>query len=328
MLCESPFCWSCHLSLILQDSLWAAEDIEAVFDQDPQRVCILQGPVAARHSIVKDEPIKVLLGNINSTLIERLLKRRYGGDASKVPTIDYLRPRPAPVSLRTSGEQPVAKYSVGTDLPQTSEWLEELAGPEINWLSAFLTSPFVVRGGSYIDSPIRRLLAPRRNQEVHVKYDGHTPKSLVVYGAARSYGTHKPDFKAVEVCYHASTNVIDVTVFEDRRDVSVPLLMQFKYERSMGYAPIHEIIDGRNKRIKQFYWKLWYGDDEELPHIDIRDTFVGPEVTIEADDIETFCSVVGNQDQSYKATRNSAVMAPMDFAIVTGWQVHVDNFIG
>jgi len=38
----------------MQDSLWAAEDIDAVFDQDPQRVCILQGPVVAKWSVVKD----------------------------------------------------------------------------------------------------------------------------------------------------------------------------------------------------------------------------------------------------------------------------------
>jgi fatty acid synthase subunit alpha, fungi type len=88
-----------------------------------------------------------------------------------------------------------------------------------------LTSPFVVRGNAYIDSPIRRFLAPRPNQEVHVKYHGRTLKSLVVYGAAWSYGVHKPNFKAVEVHYHPLTHLIDVTIFEDRRDASVPLLM-------------------------------------------------------------------------------------------------------
>ena len=49
----------------------------------------------------------------------------------------------------------------------------------------------------------------------------------------------------------------------------------------LGSAPIHEIADGRNKRIRQFYWKLWYGDNEVLPLIDIRDKFMDPEVTIE-----------------------------------------------
>jgi hypothetical protein len=38
----------------IKDSLWAAEDIEAVFDQDPQRVRILQGPVATKGVIVAD----------------------------------------------------------------------------------------------------------------------------------------------------------------------------------------------------------------------------------------------------------------------------------
>jgi fatty acid synthase subunit beta len=59
-------------------------------------VCILQGPIAAKWSIVKDEPepqavkvLKDLLGNINKALIQRLPERNYG-DKSAVPTIDYL----------------------------------------------------------------------------------------------------------------------------------------------------------------------------------------------------------------------------------------------
>jgi fatty acid synthase subunit alpha len=38
---------------------------------------------------VKDEPVKDL-GNINKALTQRLLERKYGGDKSAVPTIDYL----------------------------------------------------------------------------------------------------------------------------------------------------------------------------------------------------------------------------------------------
>jgi hypothetical protein len=43
---------------------------------------------------VKDEPIKNLLGNINAYLIRRLLECWYGGDESKIPTVDYLSPKP------------------------------------------------------------------------------------------------------------------------------------------------------------------------------------------------------------------------------------------
>lgn len=85
--------------------------------------------------------------------------------------------------------------------------------------------------------------------------------------------------------------------------------------------PIHEIVDGRNQRIKEFYWKLWYGDNEVLPNVDIKEKLVGPEVTITAEEVEEFCAVVGNQGESFKSARNGTVEAPMDFAIVTGWQV-------
>lgn len=55
--------------------------------------------------------------------------------------------------------------------------------------------------------------------------------------------------------------------------------------------------------------------------VDLHDELVGPEVTITAAAIERFCDVVGNQGEKFKASRNLNVEAPMDFAIVTGWQV-------
>ncbi|KAJ7158521.1 fatty acid synthase [Mycena filopes] len=308
-----------------KDSLWAAEDIEAVFDQDPQRVCILQGPMAVKHSKVKDEPIKDLLGNINSELVRRLLEFRYGGDESKVPTVDYLSAPPAAIpavpNLQRTEANGEVVYEFGTGLlPNKAAWLETLAGPELSWLRALAVSKIIVQGTSYIDNPMRRLLIARRDQKVVVGYEGASPVSVTVYGAARSYGEHKPAFKAVEIKFTAASKLIDVTLYEDRRDVSVPLSLQFEYKPSLGFAPIHEIATGRNTRIKEFYWKLWYGDDAVLPQIDIRETFHGPEVTIEAAAVEQFCAVVGNQGESFKTVRNDQVSAPMDFAIVTGWQ--------
>ncbi|KIM75602.1 hypothetical protein PILCRDRAFT_798953 [Piloderma croceum F 1598] len=77
-----------------KDSLWPAKDIGAIFDWDPQHVCILQGPVAVKHSKVKDKPIKDLLGKIYSTLVNKLVQCVYKGNVSKIPTVDYLGPEP------------------------------------------------------------------------------------------------------------------------------------------------------------------------------------------------------------------------------------------
>jgi fatty acid synthase subunit beta len=270
--------------------------------------------------------VKELLGNINSTLIQRLLERKYNGDKALIPTIDYLSPSPSrtPIDLSNAkqldGKDEVT-YEIGRTVPETTSWLETLAGDKLNWLRAFITFPTFVQGGSFVDNPIRRILAPRAGQRVIITSSGGIPSSLTVYGAARSYGTHDPSFKAVKIQYDSTSKLIDMTMYEDRQDASVPLSLQFEYKPSHSFAPIHEIATGRNTRIKQFYWKLWYGDDAVLPDIDIHETFVGPEVVIEATAVETFCAVVGNKGESFKTVRNDVVKAPMDFAIVTGWKV-------
>jgi fatty acid synthase subunit beta len=55
---------------------------------------------------------------------------------------------------------------IGQDIPDASTWLETLAGCEPNWLRALLTSRMIVQGKSYIDNPVRRLLAPCPSQRV------------------------------------------------------------------------------------------------------------------------------------------------------------------
>ena len=276
--------------------------------------------------MVKDEPVKDLLGNINEALIQRLLERKYGGDKSAVPTIDYLAvqskavPKTLPGVTRTEVGNLVT-FRFGSELPETESWYQSLAGSELNWLFGLISSPTVVQGTSYVDNALRRILVPRAGQKVVVKYAGSLPLSVTVYGAARSYGEHVPSFKALSIVFNPETKVIDLILFEDRQDVSVPLSLQFQYYPSQGFAPIHEIASGRNDRIKQFYWKLWFGDNEVLPNIDIHENFVGPDAAINSSDVEQFCAVAGNHGESFKVARNDNVQAPMDFAIVTCWKV-------
>jgi hypothetical protein len=219
------------------------EDIEAVFDQDPKHVCILQGPVAAKHSKIKHETIKDLQGNINSSLINKLLECVYGGDTSEIPTIDYLSPQLETLPQLTGIGRIVGRdsvtYTLGDNLPDVSSWLETLAGPNLNWLGALLTSVTIVQGTSYINNPIRRLLVPRQGQKVVV-----LRTSVNVYGAARSYGPHNDGFKAVDIFYLSSTipisNFIDVThrlinscswILTKRRRLLHPI--SYVYERSL-----------------------------------------------------------------------------------------------
>jgi fatty acid synthase subunit alpha len=242
--------------------------------------------------------------------------------------LDYLAvqskdaPKTLPDITRTEVGNLVT-FKFGPKLPETESWFQTSAVSELSWLFALelISSPTVVQGNSYIDNALRRILVPRAGQEVVVKYAGALPLSVTVYGATRSYGEHIPNFKALSIAFNPETKLIDLTLFEERKDVAVPLSLQFQYCPSQGLAPIHEIASGRNERIKQFYWKLWFGDNEVLPNFDIHENFVGPDAAISSSDVEQFCAVAGNQGESFKVARNENVQAPMDFAIVTCWKV-------
>jgi len=94
------------------------------------------------------------------------------------------------------------------------------------------------------------------------------------------------DFKAVETKHTSGTKVIGIIVFEECRGVSIPLYMKFTFVTSVTSVPIHEVTDRHNLHIKGCYWCLWFGDNETLPSIGVRETFHGPEVIITAKDVE------------------------------------------
>ena len=91
-----------------QDSLWAAEHIDTVFDQDPQHVAILQGPVTVKHACIANQPIKEMLGGIDDYIVKKLLETYYGNNESKVPYLDYIGSVPAKINTTLA-----SSYSIG-----------------------------------------------------------------------------------------------------------------------------------------------------------------------------------------------------------------------
>ncbi|KAF8287734.1 HSP70-domain-containing protein [Clavulina sp. PMI_390] len=143
----------------------------------------------------------------------------------------------------------------------------------------------LVQAGEYILSPLKRLFAPCKGQTVIV-----------------AAGANGPTFEGVTATFNGKTDGITVVV-EELKGSSIPLKFTFIYRPDQGFASIHEVTKGRNKRIKAFYGRLWYGEYKVLPSIGIHDKPVGPEVTIDVAVVERFCAV-----------------PPLDFAIITGWQ--------
>ncbi|KAJ3531879.1 hypothetical protein NM688_g7509 [Phlebia brevispora] len=108
---------------------------------------------------------------------------------------------------------------------------------------------------------------------------------------ARSHGEPEGQFKAVEAKLDPSSHFVNVTLFEDRHDVTVPRSLT---QHALSCMPIHDIAQDRNRRIKEFYWKLWFSNSKVLSGIDVRATYTSSELGIDSSAVERVCEIVGN----------------------------------
>ncbi|KAJ2654489.1 fatty acid synthase alpha subunit Lsd1, partial [Coemansia sp. RSA 1199] len=106
--------------LLLKDAVWQSEDLASVVDQDPQRVGIQQGPVAAQYSTRTDEPVKDIIDGIYNSHVAALLERLHNGDESSVPVVEYIGAEPATnlpnqmSAVKTETEHPISLQVVGS----------------------------------------------------------------------------------------------------------------------------------------------------------------------------------------------------------------------
>ncbi|CAO3634037.1 unnamed protein product [Cunninghamella blakesleeana] len=312
-----------------KDSLWQSEDLAAVVDQDVQRTCILHGPVAAKYATRIDQPVGEILGDIYDSHIKSLKEKYYNNDESLIPEIEYLGGVPInskasilSSSDSTESEQIFYTSDTEADLPNEDDWFQSISGSTYTWLRALITSPFVVQGKRFADNPLARILRPRTGQKVTVSYKNKQVVALKVqdkrlWSASDKSKDYSTSFEAT-----VSGTTIDVTLYEKREQDFVPLKLQFLYKPELGYAPIHEVMEGRNDRIKEFYWKLWFGinANDDFLSIPVTEKLIGKGETVKSTEITEFCQAVGNQAEVYVDRGQKMIYAPMDFAIVVGWK--------
>jgi len=309
-----------------KDSLWQSEDLEAVVDQDVGRVCILQGPMAVRYATKVDEPIKDILDGIHNDHIKMLTADLYGGKESNVPSVEYFGGRlitPGEsveeldgVSVNHDGSRSTYKLNTST-LPDTEEWLQLLAGRSYSWRHALFTTDIYVQGARYMNNPLRRILTPVRGMSVEIAHPRDASRTAITVKELSQSGDL---YKSLDISINGKE--ITMNMWEERtaEGGAVPLVFRFIYHPETGYAPIHEVMEGRNDRIKEFYYRVWFGNKDVPYDTPLTDTFDGGKMTVSSKDIADFVHAVGNTGESFVERAGHEQVAPMDFAIVLGWK--------
>jgi fatty acid synthase subunit beta len=211
----------------------------------------------------------------------------------------------------------LASQASGAVLPDEEKWIQHLAGEGYSWKRALFTSDIIIQGKQSLQNSIRSLFAPRYSQQIEIDFPSDPKKSVVTVFSNRS-GELVPAVQASRI----DDDTVQVALFENRSAegnlVKLPLL--FKYLPAIGFAPIQEVMEGRNNRIKKFYWQLWFGSDPMPEDSKVTDVFKSEKATVDAAAIAEFCHSVGNRSEAYVEKPGKQPLAPMDFAIVVGWK--------
>jgi fatty acid synthase subunit beta len=315
-----------------KDSLWQSEDLDAIIDQDVQRVCILQGPMAAKYSKVIDEPVKDILDGIHEGHIKMLVHDLYNGDERKIPVVDYFGGQPFEVNderarvdgLTVSETHDKITYKLSAEpnatLPELDSWLQLLAGKTYSWRHAFLQSDVFAQGVKFYANPMMRVFKPTPGMRVEIHHP-HDPKKTTIHVFEHTTGGR--EYKQTVEVSMAKNNRIICNLIEHRsasgKPVSLP--MEFDYHPEQGFNPIHEVMSDRNDRIKEFYYRIWFGNGESVPFdAPIHSKFFGGQATVTSEAINDFVHAVGNHGEAFVDRPGKEVFAPMDFAIVIGWK--------
>jgi len=313
-----------------KDSLWQSEDLEAVVDQDVGRTCILQGPTAVKYSNTIDEPIKDILDGIHNDHIKRLTQDIYSGNSSSIPTVEYfggtlLLDTDEEVDmdgLTISQDNSKISYRLSTSpsspLPDIEPWLRLLAGKIYSWRHALFTAEVFIQGHRFQTNPVKRIFAPMKGMLVEIAHPSEPAKTVISVKEPSQSG------KLVQVIEVSLTGKNDITInmLEERtaEGKAVALPLKYTYHPETGYAPIREVMDNRNDRIKEFYYRIWFGDEPVPFDTPATSTFEGGRATVTTQAIADFVHAVGNTGEAFVERPGKEVLAPMDFAIVVGWK--------
>ena len=206
-----------------KDSLWYSEDLSAVRDRDPERVCILQGPVSTRYSTKAEEAAADILSTIecyvarNSTESASLLYQELRSLGN--PKLPYL-------SSNADGVEVDRKI-----LPK--------------WLVVACTRDHTVDPGNgcWMYNPLLSLLRSQRLRSVYCSKD----RQLICYDTDLN--------KVVSVFSEDGLN-IHVHLY-DRSFDDISLRIELELSEELHYSTLYWDQKKWRNDIKEFYQHVW-----------------------------------------------------------------------
>lgn len=301
-----------------KDSLWQAEDIDAVEGCDAQRVCILHGPVAAQYSRYPSEPAGYILDSITEGVVTRLHENSMAEEL--VPDLESGLATPASWSSVSSNGRELSEETLSTSITSLSDPSDDasFSSGGVNntpkpayplWIRALLENNVILQRGVRQKNLFHWSMKaiPGASMEYH-------PDACELVVTVQE--SHQVVSSMKAICHNSSDIMIEINPPKG----SEPLRLFYGFDQTNASLRIREVMERRNERIKSFYSHLWFGD-ELVRDKSLEDTFYGPQITLTQDMLDEHTATIGLAFIDRRQMAMGTDVLPINFGIIITWDV-------
>lgn len=306
-----------------KDTLWQAEDVEAVKGQDVQRVCVIQGPVAARHSKSCDESAKAILDGICQEHVQLL--QQHADSQPRIEPEHIMRKEAALntfQSVKITEDRLTRKYELlkGEKLPETGLLIEHMVGPTRSWARSCLTDRWIFRGTSCVENPIRAAFSPQSGDVVELRLTKDSvPQEITLNpGSASGESSLYTVLKIASNDGRCVTATVTTPAFLSARRPCVQFT--FELRQGPGGCSLHERTADHNEKVKNLYAHLWSDNrPNSLQIAGLNSEFSGENRVISGQEVQEYMNVIGRTSPPQLQGWSPRGSVPLDYCVVVAW---------
>ncbi|KAE8551412.1 hypothetical protein EYB25_005299 [Talaromyces marneffei] len=306
-----------------KDSLWQSEDIEAVIDQDPGRVCVLQGPVAVTFSQQPDEPVADILNGIKDSWIAMLTDEFYKGQDVPLEVATWesvVEPSSGSNIKVIEHDHGMTVQAIqGRTLPTPEESLQYLASRTHGWMRAVLLSDFILQDRAKRANFLQGSFELDDKKTVEID----EANGIMLVKTAVDGGKHQRTL--VEMSSADGISIAaQVLHYSPDRQTPTALHLKFQYNPRNSLYPLTEDMQDRNMQIKSFYSRLWLGSDIQSNSFSgVHSTFGGYRTVLSSEILNGWIASVSLSHSNDRILSSNTEFFPLNATIIPAWEALV-----
>ncbi len=313
-----------------KDCLWQAEDLDAVVDQDVQRVSIIHGPVAAQYSTTDDESAVEILDKIHKHYATSFCESSEPASTSSALQQSIIDQSSLPQlrDFKVSTQNNVRRYEIPKNLRalSTASLWQHIAGT-LPWLRAALIEDRMFGPAGWVTNPIRAAFTPQLGDIVAVGMTPHVDWEVqsVTLLSYRGQGTSGQRTPVIRISLQEQGTVL--VTLSPRTAHTRPPVVQLTYTLDQDAAGSRLYVRNstalsNHRAMQDFYRLIWAQNDSSLQNSSgLGSEFRSEPLTLTADRVQKYEDVIHRLSPCQIPTWKPTMPLSLDFCVVVAWEV-------